>query len=280
MRAATSGTNPPTAHQELSRKRVSPLSPPTAATRNRFPKKERPPSPTGLFSKSPPPAARLPGPSIQSIQSILLPVLSVVDFCHQLLRPHLHRGDWAADATAGNGHDTLFLARLVAPAGKVFACDLQPQAVEATRALLAANGIPSEVCQPVAACHSVLADWLPPEASGRLAAAIFNLGYLPGGDKTVITRPETTLSAVTSVLDLLRPGGLLLIVLYPGHPGGDAEAATLRQWAAELPAKTAHASEFHTLNVRHPAPSVLIVHKSPKARAPAPTPAQPAGTDK
>ena len=77
-----------------------------------------------------------------------------------------------------------------------------------------------------------LSDLLPPEARGRLAAAIFNLGYLPGGDKSLITQARNTLRAVEGIWEILRPGGLLLIVLYPGHEGGAEEAAQLRAWAA------------------------------------------------
>lgn len=190
------------------------------------------------------------------------PVLSAVEFCHHLLQSHLQPGDWAADATAGNGHDTLFLARQVGPAGKIFACDLQPEAVEATRALLAANGISPDCCELSRICHSRLENWLSPAAAGRLAAVIFNLGYLPGGDKSVITHTATSLTAATRCLEQLRPGGLLLVVLYPGHHGGDTEAAALRDWAATIPARTAHSAEFHTLNAKNPAPSVLIIQKS------------------
>lgn len=189
-------------------------------------------------------------------------MLSAVEFCHHLLRSHLRAGDWAADATAGNGHDTLFLAGQVGPEGRIFACDLQPRAVEATRALLTARGISTTCCELTATCHGAVENWLPLEATGRLAAVIFNLGYLPGGDKSVITQTVTSLPAVTGCLDLLRPGGLLLIVVYPGHQGGDAEASALRSWASSLPARTAHSAEFHTLNAKNPAPSVLVIQKS------------------
>lgn len=190
-------------------------------------------------------------------------MLSAVEFCHLLLQAHLRPGDWAIDATAGKGHDTLFLARQVGPEGRVFAFDLQPEATETTRTLLESHGISPECCQPLTCCHSLLSDHLPPEAPGRIAAALFNLGYLPGGDKKVITRPDTTLAAAKTSLGLLRPGGLLLLVLYPGHEGGAEETAFLRDFAASLVPGDFHASEFKALNARVPAPMVLIIRKSP-----------------
>ncbi|RYD35255.1 MAG: hypothetical protein EOP86_08965 [Verrucomicrobiaceae bacterium] len=189
-------------------------------------------------------------------------MLSAVDFCHLLLSAHLKPGDQAIDATAGNGHDTLFLVRLTGPQGRVFAFDLQPRAVAATRTLLENHGILPTRCEVVASCHSRISQYLSPDSEGRFAAIIFNLGYLPGGDKTVITEPESTHAAVVSALPLLRSGGLLLMVLYPGHPGGAAEASRMETFAAGLPARDYHVSTFKTLNAGAPAPFVLVIRKS------------------
>lgn len=48
----------------------------------------------------------------------------------------------------------------------------------------------------------------------------FNLGYLPGGDKNLITKVDTTLQALQAASNVLQPGGLISIVAYVGHPGG------------------------------------------------------------
>lgn len=189
-------------------------------------------------------------------------MLSAVDFCHLLLSAQLKPGDLALDATAGNGHDTLLLARLTGPQGRVFAFDIQPRAVAATRTLLEHHGIPPACCEVLTACHSRIGEYLPPDSEGRFATIIFNLGYLPGGDKTVITQPETTHAAAVSALPLLRSGGLLLMVLYPGHPGGAAEAVRMESFGAGLPARDFHVSTFKTLNSGTPAPFVLVIRKS------------------
>lgn len=52
----------------------------------------------------------------------------------------------------------------------------------------------------------------------RLVA--FNLGYLPGGDKTIITKSETTHLALEAAKRILKAGGLISLVVYVGHPGG------------------------------------------------------------
>lgn len=59
---------------------------------------------------------------------------------------------------------------------------------------------------------------------GPVKAVMFNLGYLPGGDKTIISTTGTTLSALETAMDLLAPHGILTVVCYPGHQGGDEES--------------------------------------------------------
>ncbi len=187
---------------------------------------------------------------------------SAVEYCHHLLRERLLPGDLAVDATAGNGHDTLFLAQLIGPEGKVFAFDVQAQAITATGQLLQRRGVPEHCYTLIQDSHTTLAERLPAAAPGKLAAVIFNLGYLPGGDKTIITCARTTLPAVRTALALLRPGGLLLLVLYPGHAGGAEEAQVLRGFASGLLPRQWQVTEYSTLNARNASPSVLVIEKA------------------
>lgn len=48
----------------------------------------------------------------------------------------------------------------------------------------------------------------------------FNLGYLPGGDRTFTTQSDTTLKALEAAKVILMDGGLISLVVYVGHPGG------------------------------------------------------------
>lgn len=57
---------------------------------------------------------------------------NVVELLRELLAREPLAGARVIDATAGNGHDTEFLARAVGEAGEVLAIDLQPAALEAT----------------------------------------------------------------------------------------------------------------------------------------------------
>jgi len=185
-----------------------------------------------------------------------------VDFAHDLVRARVQPGDWVIDATAGNGHDTLFLAQLVTATGRVFAFDVQPEAIASTHVRLREGGS-LEPCTLIHDSHHRLADHLPTEACGHLAAVMFNLGWLPGHDKTCITRTETTLSAVESALEWLRPGGLLTIVVYPGHSGGDTEAQAVIDWASLLASNTHEVRHLRPANRIGKSPECLAIRKRP-----------------
>lgn len=146
---------------------------------------------------------------------------------------HLQPGGLTIDATLGNGHDALFLARRVGPSGRLFGFDRQAEAVRNSLARLAAAGAATQATLYLAG-HETLLTRLPPHAVGAIDAAMFNLGYLPGGDKSQTTRPETTLAALDQVWQALRPGGRLSVIAYVGHPGGADEQAAVAGWTHRL----------------------------------------------
>lgn len=155
-----------------------------------------------------------------------------VKFVHSVLQNTVRPGDIAIDATMGNGHDTLFLANLVGETGHVHAFDILEQALEKTSARLQDAGVSHAVLHH--AGHETMRDHLPVESHGQVAAAMFNLGYLPGSDKTTITCGETSCRAMDAAFSLLRPGGIISMVLYVGHEGGPEEAQAVEDHAASL----------------------------------------------
>ncbi len=165
-------------------------------------------------------------------------------------------GDTVVDATAGNGNDTVFLARLVGRSGKVYSFDIQENALFNTARNLEQSGINGPV-ELIRSGHEKLREKVPP----GVRAVMFNLGYLPGGDHSIITRPATTLTALEGALTLLAPGGLVSLVIYPGHPGGWEEAETVLAYAAKLPL-----SQWDVVKITHPnradtAPWCLLIQR-------------------
>lgn len=141
---------------------------------------------------------------------------------------YLSPGDDAIDATAGNGHDTLFLAKQVGAAGHVWAFDVQQSALDNTAALLTDTYL--QRVSLIRASHADLAAHMPRDRQGKISVLMFNLGYLPGGDKQIITQAASTRAALQAGLQFLKPGGLLSVLAYTGHPGGEEEAESVRQW--------------------------------------------------
>lgn len=163
-----------------------------------------------------------------------MPLPYSLTYCHTVLAEHLQPGHWVLDATAGNGHDTLFLAKSVAPAGRVFAFDIQPEAIANTTARLEQQGL-AALCHCTLAGHENMSAHLPSEAQGRLQAAMFNLGFLPRGDRSIITKPATTCAALEALLPWMAPRGIVTVLCYLGHTGGQEEAAAVARYCEALP---------------------------------------------
>ncbi|MCL5981765.1 MAG: methyltransferase domain-containing protein [Firmicutes bacterium] len=175
-------------------------------------------------------------------------------FAQELLSAALPPGGYAVDATCGNGQDTVFLANLVGPFGRVLAMDVQEKAVENTRRLLEEAGL-RRTKSILGASHSELSTYL--DASPD--AAVFNLGYLPGGDHSLVTRPETTLAALRALLPNLKKGGAVTIVVYTGHAGGMAEYEALQAYTATLPQEEYAALEYRLLNQKNCPPLLIAI---------------------
>lgn len=155
----------------------------------------------------------------------------------ELIRTHFQNLQspvrFALDATAGNGFDTLFLAELVGPDGTVLAIDLQPNAIACAQQKLTQHGFESRV-RWHCGCHSEIGPILEQNNAPNLDVAMFNLGYLPLGDKSIITTKETTLKALDQTWGHLVPEGLLSLLSYPGHAGGSEEHIAVCQWVATI----------------------------------------------
>ncbi len=158
---------------------------------------------------------------------------SITDKAQWHIAAVLSPGDRAIDATVGNGNDTFFLADNVGPEGRVIGLDIQELALHRATVVLGEAQLLHRV-RLLQRSHHRLADWVPTDWVGRVRGIMFNLGYLPRGDKSIITRAETTIPALDSALELLAPGGRITIIAYPGHSGGDEEADAIREWVRGL----------------------------------------------
>lgn len=161
------------------------------------------------------------------------PFVSLTELAQQIVGKSLEPGALAIDATVGNGQDTLFLAGRVTPGGHVIGFDIQTRALEGTRARLASADLASAATLTLCG-HEHMLEQVPDAWPGKVSAVMFNLGYLPGGDKRLTTGVQTTLCALDQALSLLRSGGLISLLVYRGHPGAMAEADAVCAWLDRL----------------------------------------------
>ena len=188
-------------------------------------------------------------------------MVDLVGLHKHFIMEHLKEGDTAVDFTMGNGNDTLFLSKALGESGKVYAFDIQEEALTSTREHLVANGAPENYTLICASHHRVREFVNEP-----IKAGMFNLGYLPkSGRKAVTTMRETTMPAVEAALELLAPDGVLIVAIYPGHEEGALEGEMLREYFSGLSKYRICPSEFKILN-SPTSPYFFLVEKSPKAK--------------
>ena len=174
---------------------------------------------------------------------------TVLLFVSQYLSP----GDTVIDATCGNGHDTVALAKM--GAGTIYAFDIQNTAIEQTRAALEHAQLYSENIHLIADGHENMRQ----HVKEKVSVILFNLGYLPSSSKEITTKKETTVKAVSEALKPLKKDGLLCITLYSGHPGGEEEKQAVLRFARMLDPKVWHVAFIRMLNQPNQPPEILLI---------------------
>ncbi|WP_206853775.1 class I SAM-dependent methyltransferase [Candidatus Enterococcus mangumiae] len=183
---------------------------------------------------------------------------TALHFSHTLLEEIIQPGDYVIDATMGNGHDTVFLAEKVGRTGQVYSFDIQKQALEATQQKLIENDL-TERATLFLQGHETIAEVIPEQQ--LIKAGIFNLGYLPKSDKSIITLPETTKTAMEEILKRLVPQGRMIIVVYYGHEGGEAELDMVQSFCQALPQEQFNVLNYQFINQKNNPPILYCIEK-------------------
>lgn len=157
----------------------------------------------------------------------------ITDWCRHFMELQIKPGDLCIDATAGNGHDTLFLSQLTGSAGRVLAFDIQQTALDSTKMRLKKHGAPENVTLLLDS-HSHMKNYTQPNT---VSCIVFNFGYLPSGDHTIATRSDTSIPAVSQGLDLLKKDGLMSLCIYSGGDSGFEERDALLEYLKTLDPK-------------------------------------------
>ena len=173
-----------------------------------------------------------------------------------LIDPFVFEGMTAVDCTVGNGHDTLFLAKKAGPNGRVYGFDVQASAIEATQKKIENQ----DQIAPVTLFH---------KGHEKLGACInedvdivvYNLGYLPRHDKTITTMTGTTLESVKQAMSLIKPGGVVSVIAYPGHEEGANELAGLSQLLNDIDQNEFDVLKSEFINQKNRPPILFLIEK-------------------
>ncbi len=171
----------------------------------------------------------------------------------------IKEGALAVDATAGNGYDTVFLAEKVGPEGHVYAFDVQQEALDHTYKRLKQKHLEKRVTL-LRKSHEHLHLHVP----DRAAVIMYNLGYLPGGNRRITTKHDTTLVSLKQALNLLLPGGVISVVLYPGHREGAEEKEIIIPFCKQLDSNRYEIIGSRLLNREQSPPELVTIQKKAK----------------
>lgn len=156
--------------------------------------------------------------------------LNTLSLAHRFIREHVREGDLCIDATAGRGRDTALLCELVGESGRVLAFDIQHEAICSTRELLSSLGYSSRA-ELIERSHSFMSEYA---GEGEVSCIVFNFGWLPGGDHSIFTHPETSIAAIAQGLRLIREGGVMCLSIYYGGASGFEERDALLEYLSTI----------------------------------------------
>ncbi len=179
---------------------------------------------------------------------------NAVELSHFYLENYVKEGAFVVDATCGNGGDTVFLANLVGNSGKVLGFDIQKEAIDNTSVRLKNEGFSHRV-QLILDGHENMEMYL---LDASADAFVFNLGYLPKGDHSLHTKPDTTILAIQTALKHLKQEGIITISIYHGGDSGYKERDSVLSFLKTLD-KHAYNVIIHEYTNKPNDPPILAV---------------------
>lgn len=182
---------------------------------------------------------------------------SALNIIHRIINEKVQPGDICIDATAGRGNDTLLLAQLVGESGHVTAFDIQQDAVDSTKALLATNGM-TERTDVLLKSHSEMGEMF---EENTVSCITFNFGWLPKGDHNIFTSKSTSIPAIEQGLKLLKSGGIMTLIIYYGRETGFEERDALLEYLPTIDSSRFTVIEMPFVNRPNCPPIPIIILK-------------------
>ncbi|MCK9536589.1 MAG: class I SAM-dependent methyltransferase [Bacilli bacterium] len=177
-------------------------------------------------------------------------VKTIIDLSHDLIKENITKQDVVLDLTVGNGNDTLFLVKI---AKFVYGFDIQTAAINQAKLKL----VNYDNYRLINTSHEYFLDYI----NKDFKAAIFNLGYLPGGNKLITTMAGSTLLTLKLVLENIKVTGICVLVVYPGHYEGKRESQALLNYSAKLDQLKYQVIKYEFINQINNPPYLLAIRR-------------------
>lgn len=176
-------------------------------------------------------------------------VTDVSSIAHYIIKNFCNKFNVAIDATLGNGHDTDFLSKYF---DFVYAFDIQSCAVDSYESKNKKN------VMVINDSHENLKTYVKDDVD----CIVYNLGFLPGGNKNIVTKEDSTIKSLKVALDILKCGGIITVCVYQGHFEGSKEAKAIFNFIKSLP-KYKYGVLVHSfVNRENNPPSLVVIEKN------------------
>lgn len=185
-------------------------------------------------------------------------MIPILDFVKIVGNEKLGDAKVIVDATLGNGYDTLWLATMKKrDDAQIYGFDIQTEAISNTKRRLSENNVDLQNIHLIHDTHAHLDRYIVEE----IDMILFNFGYLPGGDKSITTKTDSSLVAIEKGLEKLALHGLAILVTYPGHEEGAIEDTAVHHFVSGLPWKQYKVFTYQLLNNTKKPPIVYAIEK-------------------
>ncbi len=173
---------------------------------------------------------------------------NILDFAKNLIKYSYRDNAIGVDMTLGRGNDTIFLQSICK---HVYSFDIQKEAIDYCRKIIDNSNVTL-----INDSHENIDKYINLEVD----YVMYNLGYLPKGDKSITTKSFSTIASLMKVINLLKINGIITIGIYTGHDNG-SEAGDIKSYLKTLDQKKYNVLEYKFINRVNNSPYLIAIER-------------------